>query len=70
MRDKLVFRQDAADAIGIHFAKLERLRLKGLVPEAVRVGRYFLYPADRLGGIRKRLIAQGHIRTKPEATRV
>jgi hypothetical protein len=56
-----LFRQTAADQLGIHFAKLERLRLRGLIPEVVRVGRYFLYPAERLDAIRERLVRQGHL---------
>ena len=68
MNSKLLFRQDAADELGLHFAKLERLRLKGLIPEAVQVGRFFLFPADKIEIIRQRLTAQGHIRsTEPEA---
>ncbi|MBP3958423.1 hypothetical protein J8F10_24505 [Gemmata sp. G18] len=37
----LLLRQDAADRLGVHFAKLERLRHKGHIPEAVQAGRYF-----------------------------
>lgn len=57
----LLLRQDAADRLGIHFAKLERLRLAGLIPEAVQVGRYFTFPSDKLETIRERLIESGHL---------
>jgi hypothetical protein len=62
---QMVMRQGAADRIGIHFAKLERLRKAGLVPEAIRVGHYYVFPADKLDEIKARLVASGHI--KPEA---
>jgi hypothetical protein len=55
-------RQEAANRLGIHFAKLETLRKRGLVPEAVPVGRYFAFPADQIDAIRERLEAQGHIK--------
>ena len=62
----LLLRQDAADALGLHFAKLERLRQMGHIPEAVRVGRYFLFPADKLPEIKARLVRDGHIRPRRE----
>lgn len=66
---KLYLRQVAADILGIHFAKLERLRVAGLIPEAIQIGRYHVFPADQLKVIRERLIASGHIRaTKPVIT--
>ena len=57
----LLLRQDAANRLGIHFAKLERLRLAGLIPEAVQVGRYFTFPADKIETIRERLTVGGHL---------
>ena len=57
----LLLRQDAANRLGIHFAKLERFRLAGLIPEAVQVGRYFVFPADMLEVIRDRLAAAGKL---------
>ena len=57
----LLLRQDAADQLGLHFAKLERLRVAGLVPEAVLIGRYHAFPADKIEEIRMRLIASGHL---------
>lgn len=64
---KLLLRQDAANALGIHFAKLEKLRQRGLVPEAIQVGRYHVFPADQLDAIRARLEAAGHIKPAREA---
>lgn len=66
----LLLRQEAADRLGIHFAKLERLRLAGLVPEAVQVGRYFAFPADKIEIIRERLTSSGHLRAVSRATLV
>ena len=43
------------------------LRQRGLIPEAVRVGRYYLLPADHLEAIKARLTEQGHIAPKAEA---
>ena len=59
---RLLLRQATADQLGIHFSRLERLRLAGLIPEAVRVGHYYCFPADRIDAIRKRLTASGHLR--------
>ena len=64
MTSAWLFRQTAADRMGIHFAKLERLRHKGLIPEAVQFGRYFLFPADQLDEIRARLEADGHLKPR------
>lgn len=64
---KLLLRQDAADSLGIHFAKLERLRLAGLIPEAVLVGRYHCIPADKIEAIRERLTAAGKLRRRNPA---
>jgi hypothetical protein len=61
---ELLPRQDAADRLGVHFAKLERLRTKGLIPEAVKIGRYFVFPAAQLEAIRRRLVEQGHIKER------
>lgn len=58
----LLLRQDTANRLGIHFSKLERLRLAGLIPEAVKVGHYHAFPADSIETIRERLIALGHLR--------
>lgn len=65
---ELFLRWDAANRLGVHPAKLDRLRLRGLIPEAVRVGHYFAFPADKLDAIKQRLVEQGHIKTvQPEA---
>jgi hypothetical protein len=57
----MLLRQQAADYLKIHFAKLERLRRAGLIPEAVRAGHLYVFPADKLDTIKARLIEQGHI---------
>lgn len=59
---ELLARQDAANRLGVHFSKLERLRLKGLIPEAIKVGRCYVFPGDQIDTIKARLVAQGHIR--------
>lgn len=61
----LLFREQAATRIGITWHALDRARVRGLVPEVVKVGRYFLYPADKLDAIRDRLIDAGLIRREP-----
>lgn len=63
---ELLTRQDAANRLGLHFAKLERLRKSGHIPEAVRVGRYFVFPADKLDAIKQRLITAGLIKATAE----
>ncbi len=63
---ELLTRQVAANRLGLHFAKLERLRLKGLIPEAFLVGRYYVFPADKLDAIKQRLVEQGHIKAPME----
>jgi hypothetical protein len=62
--DQLLMRQEAADRLGVHFAKLERLRRAGLLPEAVRVGRLYVFPISKIDAIRERLIAQGHLQAE------
>lgn len=64
---ELLMRQDAADRMGVHFAKLEAMRRKNLIPEAVKIGRVHVYPADKIDAIRERLVAQGHIRAEAPA---
>lgn len=64
MPEKLLLRQDAADALGIHYMKLDRLRAAGEIPEAVQVGRYFMFPAAAMPAIKTRLTAAGHIGKK------
>ena len=62
MAAKYLLRQDAANQLGIHFAKLEDLRKRGLIPEAVQIGRYHVFPTDQINAIRERLEQQGHIK--------
>lgn len=62
MATKLLLRQEAANRLGIHFAKLETLRKRGLIPEAIPAGRLFVFPSDQIDTIRERLTQQGHIK--------
>lgn len=59
---QMLLRQEAANRLGIHFAKLERLRKLGLIPEAIQAGHLHVFPADKLDEIKARLIAEGHIK--------
>ncbi len=70
MAIKFLLRQDAANKLGLHFAKLEKLRQRGLIPEAVQVGRYHVFPIDQIDAIRLRLEAEGHIMPARELTHV
>jgi hypothetical protein len=63
-----VFRQEFADALGVHWSKVERLRQKGLIPEALRLGQYYVFPADQVDAIRERLARGGHLKSTPAAT--
>lgn len=63
---QLVQRQEAADRMGIHWCRLDRLRKRGLIPEAMKVGIFFVFPADQLEAIKARLVASGHITPKRE----
>jgi hypothetical protein len=60
----LIQRQEAADRLGLHFWKLEDLRKRGLIPEAIKVGRYYVFPADQIDAIRQRLIERGFIKAR------
>lgn len=60
-------RQEAADRMGIHWCRLDRLRKRGLIPEALKVGIFFVFPADQLDAIKARLVEQGHIKPKRES---
>lgn len=51
----------AAAEIGISPQALNRLRYLGKIPEAVKVGRYHVYPAEAIPAIRERLTALGYI---------
>lgn len=55
MPGKLLARQEAADALGIHWMKLDRLRAAGRIPEAVQAGRYWMFPAAAIPAIKARL---------------
>lgn len=68
--EKMLLRQEAADALGIHYMKLDRLRAAGEIPEAVQAGRYWMFPAAAIQAIKSRLTKAGHIgkkRRKPAA---
>lgn len=51
----------AAADIGISAQSLNRLRHLGKVPEAVKVGRFHVYPMKAIPAIRERLTALGYI---------
>ena len=59
---QFLLRQETADRLGIHWAKLDKLRREGHIPEAVQVGNYWCFPADQLAAIRARLVEQKKIK--------
>ena len=59
---RLLLKSDAAPLFGVRECRLHDLRVRGLIPEVVQAGRYFLYPEDKIASIRQRLIEQGHIK--------
>ncbi len=53
--------------LGIGPDKLDRWRKAGVITEFVKVGRLHLFPAEKVGEVRTRLIASGRI--NPERDR-
>lgn len=65
---ELLMCQDAADRLGVRHWKMAKLRKAGLLPEAVRVGRFYTIPADQIEAIKRRLIEGGHIKPRAGVT--
>jgi len=64
----VLMRQEFANRLGLNFWQVERLRRAGLIPEAEKVGRYFVFPESKVEAIRNRLASQGHIQAATRAT--